>query len=154
MVLQGYTPKLFTGESRIHKGWKVREPEPDSPHWDVIDTFGRKVGVVGARTVGNLNKTPVYGDTGRTVMQEVGKEIKRDRELKEWTCEMLGSKIGSTRQYISNIENGSGHCSLIQLAKICDILNFELRIKVVRKYSNGKDQCLNTNKEGVNDQTT
>lgn len=139
MVLQTYSPKLFNGEVRVQKGWRVREMEPDATEWDVIDNTGRKVGIVTARTVENLNKTPIYGDTGRTVMQEVGREIKRARELKEWTCEMLGSKIGSTRQYISNIENGSGHCSLIQLSKICDVLNFELRIKVVRKYSNGKD---------------
>lgn len=62
----------------------------------------------------------------------IGEQIKAARITRNLSQVELAVKIGTTKQYIYGIEAGKT-LSIAQLEKICSTLNFELRIKLVKR---------------------
>jgi transcriptional regulator with XRE-family HTH domain len=62
----------------------------------------------------------------------IPEQIKAARIARKLSQVELAGKIGTTKQYIYGIEAGKT-LSIAQLEKICSILNFDLRIKLVKR---------------------
>jgi transcriptional regulator with XRE-family HTH domain len=59
------------------------------------------------------------------ILFDVGKNIKKYRQLKKLTQETLADLAGLHRTYIGAIERGERNVSVINIAKIADALNIE-----------------------------
>lgn len=148
VVTRDHIPNMFTHEPPVKAGWKVRQKGSDQ--WAVADEYGRHQGYITRATFQKLSKTALGEKSGQTLLEELGKEIRRARENREMTQMELAGHLGATLQYISNVERGKATISINQLGKIAQVLNFDVRIKYVRRYTS--NQCLNTNKGEVKDE--
>lgn len=65
---------------------------------------------------------------------QLGQIVKLHRTKQGLTQAALAEKIGSTRQYVSNFENGRQKCSLDKLAEISAALDCHLDITMTSKH--------------------
>lgn len=56
----------------------------------------------------------------------LGKNIKKYRNQKEWSQELLSEKVGLSKEYIGRIERGQKNVSLKKLFVIADVLETKL----------------------------
>lgn len=142
IVSREYSPGIFSNEPRVPEGCRVQQ---SGNKYEVKDPYGRLLFHINRDQFKKLSKTAIRDESGMTLAREVGQEIRRAREVKEMTLEVLAGQLGATRQYMSDVERGTKTVSLNQLEKIAAILNVELRVRLVRRYTG--NQCLNNEKE-------
>jgi transcriptional regulator with XRE-family HTH domain len=56
------------------------------------------------------------------IVMRVGRNIKRERQARDWTQAALAARIGTSRIYIAQLEAGAKQCSLEMLARVAKAL--------------------------------
>lgn len=59
-------------------------------------------------------------------LEKLGKNIRKNRELKKFSQEFLAEKVNLSREYITRIENGQKFISLRKLFQLADVLEVKL----------------------------
>jgi ribosome-binding protein aMBF1 (putative translation factor) len=133
IVTKEWIPPVYDKVNKIIKvGYRVVELSIDS--YQVLDQFGREKFKISRDILLQLNKRPLAAPGQLTIMQEIGIQLRKAREARGLSLEQLAQKIRATRQYLNRVELGKGSCSMEQLKRICDALNFDLKIKITRSY--------------------
>jgi transcriptional regulator with XRE-family HTH domain len=61
-----------------------------------------------------------------TLLLAFGKALKQQREKNNLTQEALAYKAGFSRSYYTEVENGKRNISLINIHRLCDVLNVSI----------------------------
>ena len=75
-------------------------------------------------------------------LNQLGKKIRRKREILKWTQEQLAAKARISPQYLSRIERGTQQPSLFTLKKIAKAFESELIIDIPLKQKTKQQQVI------------
>ena len=65
-------------------------------------------------------------EQAEAVRQRVGRNVRRLRELREWTQDELAEKVGNTNRHVGQIERGEVNVTIDYLAKIAASLSTDV----------------------------
>lgn len=133
IITKEFMPGVFDKTPHIKVGDKAVQVDRDT-YMIVEKTTEREKGTVSTDFIKKLGKRSLPAG-GITLAQHIGSQIRKARQYRGWSLEELGGKVRATRQYISGLETGQS-CSFEKLQHICDVLNFDLKIKITRRYEN------------------
>lgn len=69
----------------------------------------------------------------RSWAKRIGERIRELREAHGMTQEELGARLEISRQGISELENGKTGLTLERLARVLDVLDYEIEMFIVRQ---------------------
>lgn len=87
-----------------------------------------EVGLDIARKVGR----PPKKENG--LLKAIGEQLRAAREFRGLRQDDVAERMNVSKQYLSNIENGRASVSLQQLSEICDILKYEVKVKLSKRH--------------------
>lgn len=132
-VMRKYQPGHFDPGNPIPYGYIVEREDTSFKDFRLFDKEGNDAGTISEEVFDKLTKRLLL-DGDVDIMKEVGQHIKKAREMRNMTQKDLASILGTSIPYICKIEKGNGAVSIPQLAKIGQILNYNLDLKFSRKY--------------------
>lgn len=65
-------------------------------------------------------------EQAEAVRQRVGRNVRRLRELRQWTQDELAEKVGNTNRHVGQIERGEVNVTIDYLAKIAESLSIDV----------------------------
>lgn len=72
-------------------------------------------------------------DTSFSLSRQIGRRIKRFRELKNWTQDTVAMELNMSKTGYGNIERGQAHISIDRLQEIALILDVDLSQFIIKK---------------------
>lgn len=70
---------------------------------------------------------PQYNSKQKKLLNRIGLNLKHYRNSANFSQEKLGKKSGLTRTYIGSVERGERNISIINLSKIANALQVEIK---------------------------
>lgn len=108
--------------------------QTDLDKYRVLDKAGEEKAQIDYEILKQIPRRTLQSKEAKARAKEIGEMVKKARTARGMTLQDLADRMEATRQYIHSLEAGRKPMSLEQLHKICDILNFELRVSITRKY--------------------
>jgi ribosome-binding protein aMBF1 (putative translation factor) len=133
IVTERYVPSIFSDVPIIKAGWRILE-KPGGRYRVTNESGTQECEITPAMLKAITGKREIDHPGDFAVMADIGKQLRSAREKRGFTLDVLAGKMGASRQYIHRIEMGKAEFSINQLKKLCDALNFELKIKITRSY--------------------
>jgi transcriptional regulator with XRE-family HTH domain len=65
-------------------------------------------------------------EQSEAVRQRVGRNVRRLRELRDWTQDELAEQVGNTNRHVGQIERGEVNVTIDYLAKIAESLSTDV----------------------------
>ena len=65
-------------------------------------------------------------EQAEAVRQRVGRNVRRLRELRDWTQDELAEQVGNTNRHVGQIERGEVNVTIDYLAKIAESLSTDV----------------------------
>lgn len=122
-------PSIFAGDTLM--------PEKDGTYL----VFDKDTGIFKGKvkqSVYNQNRRKKIKSGRQDMVKEVCKELKKIMNYKSITVGELAAIVGCSKNFISMAVSGRKNISLEALSLLAEVLGYELRITLKRKYVQGK----------------
>lgn len=130
LVTRDFDPSFFDKIPTIKIGFRIIPREDFPGTWVVVNRKGERITVINDIQFAKIGKRR----EGDTLLTEIGRQLRKARIARGLTQDELGQKLRASRNYINQIEAGKASCSFEKIQQICDAIDYQITIKITRKY--------------------